>query len=844
MFQYVAAVYPGKDTARQGIVRLVRRELAVVWLTLLYGGLLAAQTNLAGRVVDETGAGVAGAGVEFRGASSSVSASTDSAGNFRVTLPAAGEYEIRAERQGFYVFHEAGRMLDADTEHITITLNHQREFSERVDVNASPPVVDPAQPADHREVDNTEMLNVPYPAPQDYRNALQLFDRVVQDNGGRYHLNGGDSNQVNYTLDGFNISNPVTGQLDARMNIDSVESIALEGSRFSAENGRGSAGTLELTSRMGDDHWRFSVTNFFPGVSTDGGFHINKWTPRVEVSGPIKKGRAWFHNGMDAFYNVDVVHGLPSGENRTHGLTVTDLSRLRIDLRRGNILTAGLLTDLGETSRLGLSFVNPAQTTTNERQALFVSSIRDQQYFRGGALVEFGFADTRGLTRDLPQGNQLYQLTPFGTAGNYYISTDQHFYRQQALGTLFLPVYRWHGTHLVKLGMDFERESFHEWTVFNPYEVLNADQTVTRYVTFVGAPFQEGKNFEGGQYVEDHWSPREDLTIEAGARAEWNEIVRELETAPRLAASWAPPALGGTKLSAGWGLYYDPIYLGLVTTPPGQASLATFYASDGSVAGPVETQFSVNRNALKTPYFRVASMAAERMLSANFTGRIEFMNRTGDHGFSFVPAAAAANDLFLNGATFYLGNSRQDSYRAVTLSVKHSFSGKFEWSAGYTRSSARSNEAVTYSLANPIFAPQMPGPLAWDAPNRIHAWGWAPVPRRRLPRRLQVLIGDTTAALLAEYRTGLPFSAVTQQGFVDGPVNSLRLPGYVNVNLHFERKFHAMHYLWAWRFGMDNLTNHLNPNAVNNVIGTPEFLSYGRGQARAFAVRLRLLGRK
>jgi hypothetical protein len=53
-----------------------------------------------------------------------------------------------------------------------------------------------------------------------------------------------------------------------------------------------------------------------------------------------------------------------------------------------------------------------------------------------------------------------------------------------------------------------------------------------------------------------------------------------------------------------------------------------------------------------------------------------------------------------------------------------------------------------------------------------------------------------------------------------------------------------MHYLWAWRVGMDNITNHLNANAVNNVIGTPEFLSYGRGQARAFAVRLRLLGRK
>jgi hypothetical protein len=53
-----------------------------------------------------------------------------------------------------------------------------------------------------------------------------------------------------------------------------------------------------------------------------------------------------------------------------------------------------------------------------------------------------------------------------------------------------------------------------------------------------------------------------------------------------------------------------------------------------------------------------------------------------------------------------------------------------------------------------------------------------------------------------------------------------------------------LHYLWAWRFGYNNLTGSLNANVVNNVQGTPQFLTYGRGQARAFSVRLRLLGRK
>jgi hypothetical protein len=85
---------------------------------------------------------------------------------------------------------------------------------------------------------------------------------------------------------------------------------------------------------------------------------------------------------------------------------------------------------------------------------------------------------------------------------------------------------------------------------------------------------------------------------------------------------------------------------------------------------------------------------------------------------------------------------------------------------------------------------------------------------------------------------------VDENGFLLGRPGSMRLPDYFSINLHFERRFQAMHYLWAWRCGLDNLTNNGNPNFVNNVYGTSQFLTYGRGQTRAFSVRLRFLGRK
>ena len=132
----------------------------------------------------------------------------------------------------------------------------------------SPPAIDPQQTSERKELANTEIQGVPYPAPQDYRNALPLLNGVVQDNAGRVHFNGGDTNQANYTLDGFNISDPVTGRLETRVNIESIQSMDLENSRYAADNGRGSTGVLDLKTKMGDDRWRFGGTNFIPGVSS------------------------------------------------------------------------------------------------------------------------------------------------------------------------------------------------------------------------------------------------------------------------------------------------------------------------------------------------------------------------------------------------------------------------------------------------------------------------------------------------------------------------------------------------------------------------------------------------
>jgi len=208
---------------------------------------LGAQVTITGRVVDENGAAVEGARLEWRGADSAViAASSDAAGNFRAGLPAAGEYTVRAERLGFFVFTGSRQVFEAGAHQLTIRLNHLQEFADKIDVIYSPPAIDPQQTSERKELTNAEIQSAPYPAPQDYRNALPLLNGVVQDNAGRVHFNGGDTGQANYTLDGFNISDPVTGRLETRVNIETIQSIELENSRYTADNGRGRAGVVDL----------------------------------------------------------------------------------------------------------------------------------------------------------------------------------------------------------------------------------------------------------------------------------------------------------------------------------------------------------------------------------------------------------------------------------------------------------------------------------------------------------------------------------------------------------------------------------------------------------------------
>ncbi len=66
-------------------------------------------------------------------------------------------------------------------------------------------------------------------------------------------------------------------------------------------------------TRMGDDHFHITSTDFTPGVQDIKGISIAKWPPIVTVSGPIKKGKAWYIDALDGEYDNNITKQLPDG---------------------------------------------------------------------------------------------------------------------------------------------------------------------------------------------------------------------------------------------------------------------------------------------------------------------------------------------------------------------------------------------------------------------------------------------------------------------------------------------------------------------------------------------------
>ena len=824
-------------------------------------------------VTDENGIAVRSA-IVLLGTASQITlrrCETDFAGHCVFTNLPTATFQLRVEKQGFYTAVLPSVQPQA-TAAVDVTLSHLQEVRSVVNVSESPSPIDPAQVSSKEQVSGLDVIDIPYPATNDYRNVLNFIPGVVQDSSGQPHVAGTQTYQTLTLLDGFNVTQPANGLLLARVSTDGFRSIEVQPSREPAEYGKASGGVLGLNTGIGDDQFHIIATNFIPSLQNKNGIALDQWTPRVTLSGPIRTRKMWFFDAIDGEYDNFIVTQLPSNADADHLWRAGNLAKVQTNLSSRNILTNSFLYNYLDDQHAGLSPLQPLSATPSDVESAYVGTIKDQHYFSGGELLETGFNVTQYNLSLNPLGTQPYFMTLDTAGGNYYLNSQTHARRWQALSNMYLPPHYVHGRHDIKLGIDLDRidydAQFHRQPISfwpgvtattptgacptNASGAPIAPSPCARYSIFFGGNYSTTYNFETSAYAEDRWQLTNRFLLEPGLRLDWDEIVRKPLLSPRLAGAYVLDNSGNTKLSAGAGLVYDATDLILIARPHAGARQDYFFNPAGQptdlsgapilTPSPVLSSFTVNRQNLEAPRFLNWSVALEKKLPASIFMKAEFLQRRGAHDFVYN----TPNNL--PGGNLILQNTRDDRYNAFQLTLRRSFRQRYAIMGSYTRSSTHSNQVLDFNVDGPILgrvlpgtttivSPQAPGPLLWDAPNRFLSWGFLPF--FRLPT-----IHELDLAYSAEARTGFPFNVFTDQQLLFGSPGSYRFPTYFTLNLQLEKRFHLFGYYWALRGGFDDITGASNPVVVNADVNSPQFLTFSGYNRRAFTSRIRFLGKK
>jgi hypothetical protein len=839
-------------------------------LSVVMSGPAAAQERvvLSGRVLSDTQEPVRSATVTVRTATGTtperlqerLQQSTDAAGAFSIVVSAAGEYLVDVNATGFFpltartVTIASGAVASgtgagattgtgAATE-LIFTLEPIREYSETTNVQARSDALVLERNAADQTIGSQELLNVPYPGSENVKNSLRILPGVVQDAFTGIHLNGAPEHEVLFLLDGFNIGDPLTGRYNPRISVDAVRAINVMSGPIAAEFGKGSAGAIEIVTNTGGDRMRYSAATFVPVIGNQKGWRVLDWTPRVSVSGPIKAGRAWFTNNANGEFHQYVVPELPRGDDQTWRARVSDHLHAQINPTSTNMLHASALVSMAWGRNSGLSALDPVSTTLDSRSRQVMFNLRDQQMLAGGALFEVGYGSNRTFLRQEPKGRAPYLFSPEGREGNHYFDGRQTSSRDQVLANLYLPAFTLAGAHQIKTGVGVDRLGYDQEIGRTEIRLFDAELTPIRTIAFEGSGRLSASNVEFGAYVQDTWRLSSRVVAQLGVRADWDDLVSTWGASPRVGIAWSPFGDDDTRISGGYAIARDATRLNLFSRADDQQPINTFFLTRVSSSGgipppggqppqprPLPQSFRstfVIPDRLASPHARTWSLTVDRRLPANLVVRAQAFDRRSTNGLSFFGTPSSDSDT-----TYTLSNERTERYRSVEASVRQTIRQEYGWSASYTRSRVTSNAVIDIGPGDYVLATHNDGPLDWDVPHRLVAWFYLPT----------VIRPKWAIAGLVDYRSGFPFSALDDAGFVVGSANAYRYPSHFELDLAIERRITLRRHLWALRVGVDNITGHFNPTSVNANITSDRFGQFYGGQDRLLIARLRWLGR-
>lgn len=748
------------------------------------------RSTLEGTITDKSHLPIASASVQIVNPSTGEihTPTIESQGNFRVTGLRVGTYELRANALGFSTYTQTGIVLAVDqTVRLAIELVPAQVKAE-ITITAPPSPLDVAQTSVTSVIDHERIEELPVRT----RNALDFVllapgvsPAGTQSTSGLqsafatsgFTFGGLRARSNNISIDGLDNNDEFTGASRTELSPEIVSEFQIVNNGISAEFGGASGGSVNVVTRSGTnqmhgDAFVFAqngVLNARPPVENEARKpDLSRYRTGLANGGAIKKNRTFYYAAFEQEYQRG------QGDSIINP-SLTSLLNDYLAAGTAPRLTTRMLnpgffpTARAETEASGKLDQQFSESNSLMLRYAFTNNREASEAFNAGGLNDPSAAGSSFLRDNALAGSLLSTLSPsavndlrfqiarrnatlrtndstgpqidiagllnFGTPYEGNDSRVENHYEGS-------DTFSWNrGAHMLKAGVVVNRVTLNSYApddfggvyLFPSVAAFLGGQPDFFLQTF-GDPFTNYGVTSYGGFLQDHWSVSRRLTLDLGARYDFEKLPAQFNqdtnnVSPRIGFAYSP----GAKwvIRGGFGIFYDRYTLAnLNRAMEMNGSRAFQQAAGGSLAATLFRQSgggsfvepstalapSIFRSdsRLATPYSAQTSFSIERQLRTNVTLGLSYLFVRGiklprtrninlappliltpenspELGVSNASAQQFGRPFFsparldsMFNDIYQLENAASSTYHGLAVSLNRRLAQEFEFSVNYT----------------------------------------------------------------------------------------------------------------------------------------------------------------
>ncbi|MGI8468381.1 MAG: carboxypeptidase regulatory-like domain-containing protein, partial [Pyrinomonadaceae bacterium] len=409
---------------------------------------------------------------------------SNASGDFIFDNLPAGDYTLTIEADGLSSVTKEIKLTSGAL--LSLEIDLTATVSETVTIRDEEGLLSTSETATSNIV-RSETLKTQPLRTDNFQNAIQLTPGAIRDGFGNDYIKGTRTGQSGYTVNGADVTDPVTGNLAFDIPLEAAQSVQIEENPYSAEFGRFTGGVTNLQTKGGGDKFKFSAARFFPTFHNIFSTQIDSFRPRITLSGPVVAKKVFFLQSFEYRFSRIFVPSQPKPDDNIVQEGFNSFTQIDWNVNKNNSLKFNAAIFPNKFRNLGLDTFNPAPATPNYRQRGALFSVSEQSVFKDASFLSSEISYKTFDVDVFAKSSLPFSITPETNSGGYFANTRRRTKRIQWQETYYSRPLKFYGDHSVKIGFEFDHTKIGGQLRYNSIFIRRADGTLAWRVDFTSS---------------------------------------------------------------------------------------------------------------------------------------------------------------------------------------------------------------------------------------------------------------------------------------------------------------------------------------------------------------------